>query len=73
MDQNERSALDKAKAAVADAQALDVALAAEAVPKTYLRLLDIAQVQANIAQAEALEEIGRNLRRFSGRSLGRSI
>lgn len=43
--------LDKAKAALADASNLDVDLAAETLPRTYLRLLDIARTQAEVAIA----------------------
>ena len=49
--------LDKAKAALADAAAVDVALDAEKAPRQYARLLDLAQVQAWLAFAEATTRI----------------
>lgn len=49
--------LAKAKAALEAARDLDVDLGEVEMPKRYHRLLDLAQVQAAVAQAEALERI----------------
>jgi hypothetical protein len=56
-------ALDKAKAAVEHAAALmeDVSWDCEVLPRGVLRLLDVARVQATIAQAEAMEKIADRL------------
>lgn len=53
--------LDKAKAALADAAAMNVTLELDRVPRAYVRRLDIATVQSQVAQAEALERIARAL------------
>lgn len=49
--------LDKARAALEAAAALDVDLSEAHLPSSYLRLMDIAAVQASVAQAEALETL----------------
>ena len=49
--------LEKAKAALQHAGELEVDLDQEKLPKTYLRLLHIVEVQAALAQAEATERI----------------
>ena len=49
--------LDKAKAAVAAAGELDVPLDDERPPRAYTRLLDVALIQARLAQADALTRI----------------
>lgn len=57
-------ALDKAKAAIADAATCITSREqwdADILPRRFLRLLDVARVQATIAQAEALEKIAGRL------------
>ena len=53
--------LKKGKAALADAAAMDVELGAHKLPDGYRDRLDIARVQAEMAQAEALERIANAL------------
>ena len=49
--------LDKARAALEAASALDVDAGDDLPPRAYTRLLDIALVQAQVAQADALERL----------------
>src|ERR1035437_4376881 len=49
--------LEKAKGALAHASEMDVELGSDKLPAAYSDLLTIAQVQAQLAQAHALERI----------------
>lgn len=49
--------LDKAKRALEAAAEMDIDLTADTLPRAYARLLDLAQVQAQVAQAEALTAV----------------
>lgn len=49
--------LVRAKRAIDDAAELGVDLSSTTVPPVYTRLLDLAQVQAYVAIAEALERL----------------
>jgi len=51
--------LTKAKAALKAAADMEIDLGATKLPNGYMDLLHIAEVQAQIAQAEALESIAR--------------
>ena len=53
--------LRKAKAALEAAAGLEVDLDAETLPKRYLRLLDLANIQAQVAQAEILDRVATRL------------
>ena len=50
-------ALDKAKMALAHMAEMDIDLDAATMPKKWTRLLDLAMIQAQVAQAEALERL----------------
>lgn len=51
------SHLDKARTALEHAADLDVDLTLSSLPPAYMRLLDLAAIQASLAQAEALTRI----------------
>jgi hypothetical protein len=59
------NALARAQRALEDAKALDVSLVEEHPPVAYDRLLDLATVQALVAQAEALDRVAAALERIS--------
>lgn len=67
------TALEKAKLALEHAAEMDVDLEADVLPKKYHRLLDLAQIQANIAQADSLQDLARKtIQQYPGTSIRES-